>query len=181
MEVFASRCVPRAPGKSLHKDQRLALAAISVGFLMITLDATIVNVALGAIGADLGGSPAVAQWVVDGYTVAFASLLLLAGSLADRIGVRRGFIVGLAGRRTVGVDGELSDDEGCEEQQSRFDRGGVREGHFDRPAAPTLAVDEDELAFALGERIALAPAAGWAQRELAASPVKLPASAQVSR
>jgi DHA2 family methylenomycin A resistance protein-like MFS transporter len=62
---------------------------------MITLDATIVNVALGAIGADLGGSPAVAQWVVDGYIVAFASLLLLAGSLADRIGVRRGFIVGL--------------------------------------------------------------------------------------
>jgi DHA2 family methylenomycin A resistance protein-like MFS transporter len=50
---------------------------------MITLDATIVNVALGTIGADLGGSPAIAQWVVDGYTVAFASLLLLAGSLAD--------------------------------------------------------------------------------------------------
>jgi DHA2 family methylenomycin A resistance protein-like MFS transporter len=63
---------------------------------MITLDATIVNVALGAIGADLGGSPSTAQWVVDGYTVAFASLLLLAGSLADRIGVRRGFLFGLA-------------------------------------------------------------------------------------
>src|SRR3954468_7919638 len=96
MEVFASRCVPRAPGKSLHKDQRLALAAISAGFLMITLDATIVNVALGAIGADLGGAPSISQWVVDGYTVAFASLLLLAGSMADRIGVRRGFVVGLA-------------------------------------------------------------------------------------
>ena len=78
------------------KGQRLALAAISAGFLMITLDATIVNVALGAIGADLGGAPSIAQWVVDGYTVAFASLLLLAGSLADRIGVRRGFVVGLA-------------------------------------------------------------------------------------
>ena len=37
-----------------------------------------------------------AQWVVDGYIVAFASLILLAGSLADRIGVRRGFLVGLA-------------------------------------------------------------------------------------
>ena len=72
------------------------MAAISAGFLMITLDATIVNVALGAIGADLGGAPSIAQWVVDGYTVAFASLLLLAGSLADRIGVRRGFLVGLA-------------------------------------------------------------------------------------
>ena len=78
------------------RDHRLALAAISAGFLMITLDATIVNVALGTIGADLGGSQAIAQWVVDGYTVAFASLLLLAGSLADRIGVRRGFLFGLA-------------------------------------------------------------------------------------
>ncbi len=63
---------------------------------MITLDATIVNVALGAIGADLGGAPSLGQWVVDGYIVAFASLILLAGSLADRIGVRRGFLVGLA-------------------------------------------------------------------------------------
>jgi MFS transporter, DHA2 family, methylenomycin A resistance protein len=96
MEVFASRCVPRSDGRGLQKVQRLALAAISVGFLMITLDATIVNVALGAIGADLGGSPSAAQWIVDGYTVAFASLLLLTGSVADRIGVRRGFIVGLA-------------------------------------------------------------------------------------
>jgi len=46
---------------------------------------------------------------------------------------------------------------------------------------PTLALDEDELAFALGERVTLVPAAGRAQRELAASPVKPPASAQVSR
>src|SRR5216117_3747837 len=91
MELLVARCLPRS-----RQNRRLALAAISAGFLMITLDATIVNVALGAIGADLGSSPSIAQWVVDGYTVAFASLLLLAGSLADRIGVRRGFLVGLA-------------------------------------------------------------------------------------
>src|SRR5438477_11907686 len=94
MEVLASRCLPRSRGSARLKDQRLALAAISAGFLMITLDATIVNVALGAIGADLGGSASVAQWV-DGYAVAFASLLLLAGSLADRIGARRDFVFGL--------------------------------------------------------------------------------------
>src|SRR5207249_7335475 len=96
MEVHARGCLPGSRGGGLPGGQGLALAAISAGFLMITLDATIVNVALGAIGADLGGSPAIAQWLVDGYTVAFAALLLLAGSLADRIGVRRGFVVGLA-------------------------------------------------------------------------------------
>src|SRR3977135_718023 len=92
MEVLAIRSLPRSRATRRSKSQGLALAAISAGFLMITLDATIVNVALGAIGSDLGGAPSIAQWVVDGYTVAFASLLLLAGSLADRIGGRRGLL-----------------------------------------------------------------------------------------
>jgi DHA2 family methylenomycin A resistance protein-like MFS transporter len=96
MEVIVARFVPRSRERRRPRAQTLALAAISAGFLMITLDATIVNVALGAIGADLGGANSTAQWVVDGYTVAFAALLLLAGSLADRIGARRGFLVGLA-------------------------------------------------------------------------------------
>src|SRR6476619_2447068 len=96
MELVAAHLVPSTRSRGRSQRQALALAAISAGFLMITLDATIVNVALPAIGADLGGAPSTAQWVVDGYTVAFASLLLLAGSLADRIGVRRGFVVGLA-------------------------------------------------------------------------------------
>src|SRR5437588_12926283 len=95
MEVLAIRSLPRSRASRRSKSQALALAAISAGFLMITLDATIVNVALGAIGSDLGGAPSIAQWVVDGYTVAFASLLLLAGSLADRSGARTGFLVGL--------------------------------------------------------------------------------------
>jgi DHA2 family methylenomycin A resistance protein-like MFS transporter len=96
MGLLAVHSLPGSQDREWPKGQRLALAAISAGFLMITLDATIVNVALGAIGADLGGTPSIAQWVVDGYTVAFASVLLLAGSLADRIGARRGFVVGLA-------------------------------------------------------------------------------------
>ena len=95
MELVAAHCVPSTRSRGRSQRQALALAAISAGFLMITLDATIVNVALPAIGADLGGAPSTAQWVVDGYTVAFASLLLLAGSLADRIGARTGFVVGL--------------------------------------------------------------------------------------
>src|SRR4051794_37708758 len=96
MELLAAHGVPSSRSRRRSRRQTLALAAISAGFLMITLDATIVNVALRAIGADLGGAPSTAQWVVDGYTVAFASLLLLAGSLADRSGARTGFLVGLA-------------------------------------------------------------------------------------
>jgi DHA2 family methylenomycin A resistance protein-like MFS transporter len=88
VKLLAQRTVVRSP--------TLGLAAISLGFLMITLDATIVNVALGPIGNDLGGAVSTAQWIVNGYTLAFAALLLTAGSLADRLGLRTGFLVGLA-------------------------------------------------------------------------------------
>jgi hypothetical protein len=66
MELLVARSVPRSRSDGWSNGQALALAAISAGFLMITLDATIVNVALRAIGADLGGAPSTAQWVVDG-------------------------------------------------------------------------------------------------------------------
>ncbi len=83
------------PNRTIGRSRALGLTAISLGFLMITLDATIVNVALGPIGADLGGALSTAQWIVNGYTLAFAALLLSAGALADRIGLRTGFLVGL--------------------------------------------------------------------------------------
>src|SRR5438034_7650468 len=88
MALLANRTVGRR--------EALGLVAISLGFLMITLDATIVNVALGPIGSDLGGALSTAQWIVNGYTLAFAALLLSAGALADRLGSRIGFLFGLA-------------------------------------------------------------------------------------
>ena len=88
MKLFADRAMARSPS--------LGLIAMSLGFLMITLDATIVTVALGPIGTDLGGAVSTAQWIVNGYTLAFAVLLLSAGALADRLGLRSGFLVGLA-------------------------------------------------------------------------------------
>jgi MFS family permease len=78
-----------------ERSAALGLAAICLGFLMITLDATIVNVALGPIIANLGGRLSAAQWIANGYTIAFASLLLTAGALADRVGARAGFVIGL--------------------------------------------------------------------------------------
>ncbi|HVV93503.1 MAG TPA: MFS transporter [Hyphomicrobiales bacterium] len=75
---------------------RLGLAAICCGFLIITVDATIVNVALGPIVEDLGGSLSGAQWIVSAYMLAFATFLLSAGAWSDRIGSKRAFLIGLA-------------------------------------------------------------------------------------
>ena len=78
-----------------HRARRLGLAAICLAFLMITTDTTIVNVALGPIVHDLGGSLSAAQWIVSGYTIAFATFLLSAGALADRIGSKTALLAGL--------------------------------------------------------------------------------------
>lgn len=72
-----------------------ALAAAVLGFFMVTLDAVVVNVTLPTIRTDLGGGVTGLQWVVDGYTLMFAALLLTAGSLSDRLGARRAFGLGL--------------------------------------------------------------------------------------
>jgi len=74
---------------------RPTLVAALLGFFVITLDAVVVNVALTTIGHDLQAGVTGLQWVVDGYTLLFAALLLSAGALADRIGARRAFGLGL--------------------------------------------------------------------------------------
>jgi MFS transporter, DHA2 family, methylenomycin A resistance protein len=73
----------------------MALAAAVLGFFVITLDAVVVNVALPSIRSNFGGGITGLQWVVDGYTLMFAALLLWAGALSDRIGARRAFGLGL--------------------------------------------------------------------------------------
>ena len=73
-----------------------ALISVCLGFFVIQLDVTIVNVALPAIQREIGGSLAGLQWVVDAYTLALAAIMLTAGSTADRVGARKVFTVGLA-------------------------------------------------------------------------------------
>lgn len=63
---------------------------------MVSLDATIVNVALPTLGRELGAALTQLQWVVDGYTLMFAAFQFLGGSLSDRLGARPAFVTGLA-------------------------------------------------------------------------------------
>jgi EmrB/QacA subfamily drug resistance transporter len=79
-----------------ERSRWIALIVLCVGFLMIILDQTIVNVALPSIQSDLGFSQSSLAWVVNAYLIAFGGLLLLAGRLGDLIGRRRIFMFGLA-------------------------------------------------------------------------------------
>ncbi|MER7073445.1 MFS transporter [Terrabacter sp. NPDC000476] len=75
---------------------RFVIAAAVLGSGMALLDGTVVNVALVRIGEELGASLADLQWITNGYLLALASLILLGGSLGDRFGRRRVFVVGVA-------------------------------------------------------------------------------------
>src|SRR3954471_15785308 len=71
------------------------LAAVSFGLFMIMLDNTVVNVALKAIQDDFGVGTTTLEWVVNAYALTFAVLMLTGGKLADMLGRRRIFIIGL--------------------------------------------------------------------------------------
>ncbi len=75
----------------------LALIVIAVAQLMIALDATVVNIALPSAQHALSFGDADRQWIITGYTVAFGGLLLLGGRVADHLGHRRAFLLGLIG------------------------------------------------------------------------------------
>jgi DHA2 family methylenomycin A resistance protein-like MFS transporter len=74
----------------------LVLAASTLGFGMVLLDTTVVNVAGPVIRDDLGAGDAALQWIVNAYTLVFAALLLSMGALSDRLGARTIFLGGLA-------------------------------------------------------------------------------------
>ena len=73
------------------------LAVIAIAQLMVVLDGSIVNIAIPNAKADLGITDANQQWIITAYTLAFGSLLLLGGRIADFIGRKKAFIIGLLG------------------------------------------------------------------------------------
>jgi EmrB/QacA subfamily drug resistance transporter len=78
-------------------EKRLVLVAAILGTTVVTVDSTVVNVALPAIEDDLGGGLAGQQWTSNAYLVTLSSLLLIGGSLGDLFGERRMFVFGVAG------------------------------------------------------------------------------------
>jgi EmrB/QacA subfamily drug resistance transporter len=89
----------------------LALAVIAVTVLMVILDATIVNIALPAVSADLDITPATQQWIVTAYTLTFGGFLLLGGRIADFWGRKRTYLVGAVGFAIASAIGGLAPNE----------------------------------------------------------------------
>lgn len=88
--MSAPRAAPSAEGLG-----SLALLAVCLGFFLVVLDTTVLNVALPDIERQLGGATATLQWVVNAYTVVLAGCLLSGGAFGDRFGNRRVYLAGL--------------------------------------------------------------------------------------
>ncbi|MEV7077929.1 MFS transporter [Streptomyces sp. NPDC093516] len=105
MSSSAAEAAEPAPVAGLVPHRWLILAFISIAQLMVVLDATIVNIALPTAQADLHFSNADRQWVVTAYALAFGSLLLLGGRVADLFGRKNAFLIGLVGFASASVLG----------------------------------------------------------------------------
>ena len=90
------RVLSHAPRPAAAGERRwVALAVLCISLLIVSLDNTVLNVALPTLVRDLNATSTQLQWVVDAYVIVFAGLLLVAGSVADRVGRKRTFLVGL--------------------------------------------------------------------------------------
>ncbi|MEU9146615.1 MFS transporter [Streptomyces sp. NPDC048349] len=83
------------PSQPSRRQRMLVLAICCMSLLIVSLDNTVLNVALPSMRRDLNASVAGMQWTIDAYTLVLGSLLMLAGSTADRIGRRKVFVAGL--------------------------------------------------------------------------------------
>src|ERR1700709_2734556 len=83
-----------APAESGHDRRWWILAVLALAQVMVVLDSTIVNIALPTAQHDLGFNNADRQWIVTGYALAFGSLLLIGGRLADFFGGKWALLVG---------------------------------------------------------------------------------------
>jgi EmrB/QacA subfamily drug resistance transporter len=95
-----------------HKRRWIALAFLGFSLLVISLDTTVVNLALPSISNELGSSSSGLQWIVDAYILVFASSLLTLGSIGDRIGRKKTLQIGLIAFGLFSLGGALSTSTG---------------------------------------------------------------------
>lgn len=99
---------PHAFVERAGKPSRFVLPATILGSSLSFIDGSVVNVALPAIGRDLDADLATMQWVVNGYMLTFASLILLGGAAGDRFGRRNIFLIGLIGFAATSIAAGLA-------------------------------------------------------------------------
>lgn len=100
MGVHLSESILKTSGDNLRErpenlNKKISLIIICIGFFMVSIDATVVNVALDSLQKNLHAGLSGLQWTVDAYTLAFAALLLSAGGLGDIFGAKKVFNIGL--------------------------------------------------------------------------------------
>lgn len=83
--------------KFTHRQRNIALVVVALAFVMDLLDNTIVNIAIPSIQGNLGASYSAIQWLIAGYSLAFAVLLITGGRLGDVIGYKKMFLIGVGG------------------------------------------------------------------------------------
>jgi EmrB/QacA subfamily drug resistance transporter len=107
----ASKSRTAAPDLSSERGKNLALMLLAMAQFVVVIDASIVNVALPSIGSHLHFSRDDLSWVVNAYTLTFGGFLLLGGRLADLLGCRRMFMIGLAVFSLASLGGGLAQSE----------------------------------------------------------------------
>jgi EmrB/QacA subfamily drug resistance transporter len=110
--IDASKDLSRDTSAGADPRRWVALVVIAVAQLMVVLDASIVNIALPSAQRSLGISDANRQWVVTAYALAFGGLLLLGGRVADFIGRKRAFVIGLVGFGVASAIGGIAQNQG---------------------------------------------------------------------
>ncbi len=103
---------PATPPAEPYEKRWQALGVIAMTVLLVILDATIVNIALPAVSADLDITAATQQWIVTAYTLTFGGFLLLGGRIADYWGRKRTYLVGAAGFAVASALGGIAQNEG---------------------------------------------------------------------
>jgi EmrB/QacA subfamily drug resistance transporter len=97
----------------IHRRRWWTLVVLSISLIVISLDNTILNVALPSIATDLDASPSQLQWIVDAYMLVFAGTMLTAGALGDRFGRKRALTTGLVVFGTGSLLAALSGESGA--------------------------------------------------------------------